>query len=337
MNSGISKGKSAYNFRKSTVLQDKNRCGTSDISPPRQDAHLTTSEFGGLSVSDSPSMPQQPHPNSRQGDAQQVCTTPTDSSNVILSEMRRMFAEFKTEINEKLDNVLVDLNAVKADISTVKTTMRDLEVSVADTSARLENVESDRIPSLQRRLDKMQAEFEDKLTQQELHHRKQNLLFYGIPSRPNENVYQVASKAFADILEITIEEAVKIPIVNIHRLPTKKPPIGASNVPEPPDPIIARFARMCDRDRILRAFEQPRRPRDASGNATGNPPTRERITVRTDLPPRMKRERGRLASVAFDLRKKKQLKTKIVVRGTKVILQTKNPNESTSIWKTWSE
>ena len=69
--------------------------------------------------------------------------------------------------------------------------------------------------------------------------------------------------------------------------------------------------KMSDRDRVLRAFEQPRQPRSANGNIAAGPG--DRITVRTDLPPKMKRERGRLASVAYKLRKTQQLKTKIVI------------------------
>ena len=90
--------------------------------------------------------------------------------------------------NNKLDHVISDLNAVKTDIATVKSTMQDLEGSVADTSARIQSVEAEKIPELQRQLNQMKAEFEDKLIQQELHHRKQNLLFYGIASHPNENI-----------------------------------------------------------------------------------------------------------------------------------------------------
>ena len=122
---------------------------------------------------------------------------------------------------------------------------------------------------------------------------------------------------------------------SIHRLPTKKPSVGAGNAPEPLDPIIVRFMKMSDRDRVLRAFEQPRQPRSANGNIAAGPDNR--ITVRTDLQPKMTRERGRLASVAYKLRKTKQLKTKIVIHAAKVLLQTKNPNEPSSNWKTWSE
>ncbi|XP_071481979.1 uncharacterized protein [Diadema antillarum] len=332
MNTGPIKGSSAYNFRKSTVQKDKNPRGTSVSTPPQPRPVSASSSIGRPSAS-RPGMPHQPHPTSCRGDSEQAPNVPSDTGHAIISELRNMFADFKTEINNKLDHVISDLNAVKTDIATVKSTMQDLEGSVADTSARIQSVEAEKIPELQRQLNQMKAEFEDKLIQQELHHRKQNLLFYGIVSHPNENVYQEAAKAFAHLLEISTEEAMKIPVVNIHRLPTKSTPIGATNAPEPPDPIIVRFARMSDRDNLLRAFEQPRRPR----NATEKSPARVRITVRTDLPPRMKRERGRLASIAYNFRKTKNLKTKIAVRGAKVVLMTKHPNEPSSAWSTWSD
>lgn len=336
MNTGKNKGNSAYNLRKKPTKKDKNRDGNLDSTTPKKAATpvTTLTSFGGLSPDQSPepSMPHQPHPTRPRGD--QDSTTPPDATHAILSELRVMFADFKAELNDKLDHVISDLNTVKHDIATVKSTMQDLEGSVADTSARIESVESVKIPALQRHLDQLKAEFEDKLTNQELHHRKQNLLLYGIPSQQNENVYTAAAKAFAQVMDIPMEQAVKIPVVNIHRLPTKKTPVaGASNAPEPPDPIIVRFARMSDRDLLLRAFEQPQRPRNSSGNS----PARDRITIRTDLPPKMKRERGRLASIAYNLRKTKNLKTKIAIRGTKVVLQTKNPNEPSSNWSTWSE
>ena len=316
------------------MQKDQNRGGTS-LAPPHGSNTVTASNSGPQpSAAVRPTTPHQQQSTSRRGDFTDPSTnTPPDSNNTILCELRKMFAEFKVDLNTKLDLVISDLETVKSDIASMKSTMLDLEGSVADTSARIDTVESDKIPSIQRSLDQMKAEFEDKLIYQELHHRKQNLLLYGIPSQPNENVYMSAAKAFAQLLEVPVEEGASIPIVNTHRLPTKKPLTGASNAPSPPDPIIVRFARMSDRDRILRAFEQPRRPRDASGNPTAE----SRITVRTDLPPKMKRERGRLASVAYNLRKTKHLKTKIAIIGTKVVLQTKHPNEPSSNWSTWTE
>ena len=64
-----------------------------------------------------------------------------------------------------------------------------------------------------------------------------------------------------------------------------------------------------------------------------------RITIRTDLPPTMKRERGRLASIAFNLRREKKLSTRIRINGTQVYLQTRQtkagggPQTPWTVWK----
>ena len=333
MSTGNTKNTRDYNLRKTTTQKEQNCGGTLQSTPPRQ-AEAAILSTSGPTISGQPSMPQVPHPQppagaaGQQGDLQPAPIALSDS-NTILLEMRKMSAE----LNRKLDHVIVDLDAVTNDIAAMKTKMQTLENSVEDTSARIATVETKSIPNIESRLNELKSYFDDKLMYQELHQRKQNLLLYGIPSQTNENVQQVTAKALAQILETPIEEAVKIPVVNSHRLPTKKPFVGASNAPAPPDPIIVRFARMTDRDRVLRAFEQPRQPRSASGNFAAG----ERITVRTDLPPQMKRERGRLATIAFNLRKTKHLKTKIAIHGTKVILLTKSPTEPSSSWATYVE
>ena len=214
-----------------------------------------------------------------------------DSNVSIISELRKMFADFKTELSNKLDRVILDLDSVKSDIAVVKTKMQTLEDSVADTSARISTVEDEKIPYIERRLKEIEADYEDKLMQQELHNRKQNLLFYGIPSHPNENIYNVAARS--------IRENPRDPHGRSHEHPHGKHPSAAyqetlrrsQQRPGTPDPIIVRFMKMSDRDRVLRAFEQPRQPRSANGNIAAGPG--DRITVRTDLPPKMKRERGR--------------------------------------------
>ncbi|XP_041481967.1 uncharacterized protein LOC121429122 [Lytechinus variegatus] len=262
--------------------------------------------------------------------------TPKDPKNdYLLLEMRKMFTDFQRDIDIKLDHVISDLNAVKSDIRMVKSAVHDLEISSADTSARISTVEADKLPGIERFIAKVRADFDDKLLNLEIHHRKQNLLFYGIPKQTNEDIYKTTSFALGKLLEIPVEEADQIQIINAHRLPTKRTHNGASGTPAPeaPDPIIVRFAKMYDRDRILRAFEQPRQPRATDGNRRDG----DRVTVRTDLPPSMKRERGHLASVAYNIRRTKQLKTRIRIQGTKVLLQTKNPNAPSSQWSTWTE
>ncbi|XP_041471830.1 accumulation-associated protein-like [Lytechinus variegatus] len=227
-----------------------------------------------------------------------------------------------------------------------------------------------------------------------------------------------------------------IPIINAHRLPA---PAQRGNQPASPCPIIVRFSRMADRDRLLQAFEQPRRlpgnqhpalpgqsaqpahpgqlvqparPGEASqpgqsaqpGQAaqpgrparpgqpavpaqpgqpavpaqpgqpavpaqprqpgqhgqSGQPgqPAQQsyvevaseslpnanqrfnRVTIRTDLPAKMKKERGRLASLAYKLRHEKKLATRIRQIGTKIFLQTRQGTANSSVqpnWVNWTE
>ena len=303
MNSTNTRGTCDYNLRN----KEQNRGGNLQSTPPRLVTEDDTAQPNSKPSQQStrPNMPSGSGAGGRRPDPELTPDAHLDSNVSIISELRKMFADFKTELSNKLDHVILDLDSVKSDIAVVKTKMQTLEDSVADTSARISTVEDEKIPYIERRLKEIEADYEDKLMQQELHNRKQNLLFYGIPSHPNEHIYNVAAGAFAKVLEIPMDEAMNIPTVNIHRLPTKKPYGGASNAPEPPNPIIVRFMKMSDRDRVLQAFEQPRQPRSANGNTAAGPG--DRITVRTDLPPKMKRERGRLASVAYKLRKTKQL------------------------------
>ncbi|XP_072179985.1 uncharacterized protein [Diadema setosum] len=279
------------------------------------------------------------HSSSRpHGSPQQAATTHPEHNREIMTELKSMFTQFSTEFHFKFDKVISDLSEMKNDVAAMKVTINDLETSASDTSTRISTLESEKIPEIEHSIDSLRMELEDKLVAQEIHLRKQNLLFYGIPSQPNEDVHEVLTDTVSKLLDISTEEATGIPYVNIHRLPRKRSTnqAGNSSTTDAPDPIIARFVRMSDRDRILRAFEQPRlpqQPRETSGNL---PATRQ-VTVRTDLPPRMKRERGRLATVAYDLRKNRHLKTRISIQGTKVLLMTKKPDDPSGNWKQWSE
>ncbi|XP_072169863.1 uncharacterized protein [Diadema setosum] len=342
MNTTNFRGNNDYYLRKTTCQKDQTRGGNHPTKTPSSSGSVMPGTSGTNRPPQQgarrPSMTQQQPPmsnsNPQRPDAMEAAQSDPDPNEHLLSEMRKTFSDFQVELRAKLDHVILDLDAVKNDLASVKSTMQDLEGSVADTSARISMVESDKIPNLERYLDQIKAEFEEKLMEQEIHHRKQNLLFYGIPAQPQEDIYKTASKAFAKILDIPIEEADNIQIVNAHRLPTKKTPSGTSGSPTAPDPVIVRFARMYDRDRVVRAFQQPRRqPTDRNGD----PAAGERITVRTDLTARMKRERGRLAGIAYNIRKSQHLKTRITVHHTKVLLQTKNPNEPSSKWSMWSE
>lgn len=162
---------------------------------------------------------------------------------------------------------------------------------------------------------------------------------YGVSATPNENVFSALLPVFMNYLHISREEASKIPLVNAHRLPTPRNngTPRHSNRPAPAC-IIVRFAKMSDRDRLLQAFEQPRDHHARERQDHEAPP--QRVAIRTDLPPSMKRERGRLAATAYTLRKKQHLATSIRVVGTRVVLLTRkqhNIGKPPAKWAEWRE
>ena len=78
-----------------------------------------------------------------------------------------------------------------------------------------------------------------------------------------------------------------------------------------------------------------------TGRAVDASDTRySKVTIRTDLPPKLKQERGRLATFAFKLRKEEHLSTRIRLRGAKIILETRKRNQmgnSQGRWELWKE
>ena len=305
---------------------------TRQLAPTEQQTMATACMDGGQPVSDASA----PLPV---GQADSIMVDGTENS--MLAEIRKMFSSFSAKIEKKLDDVITDITSLKQDVSTLKTTTNALEASTSDTSARISSVEDVKLPQMDRKIKKLEEKLDEKLLALELHDRKQNLLFYGIAPRPQEEIYATVSEAIGQLLNIPLEEAAKVPLINAHRLPRshrtpdQEDSVESRNRPVGPDPIIVRFARMRDRERILQAFEYPTRQRETRSEARR--PTDPRVTVRTDLPPTMKRERGRLAHVAYQLRSNQPgLKTRIKIIGVKVVLQTRKSSEVGSTWSKWS-
>ena len=86
---------------------------------------------------------------------------------------------------------------------------------------------------------RQKEEIEEKLIQMEIHQRKQNLLVYGVPDKQKEDITSTTREILSHFLQVTPEEAGKIPLVNAHRLPTAqrgKQPTGQPK--NEPCPII---------------------------------------------------------------------------------------------------
>ena len=128
-------------------------------------------------------------------------------------------------------------------MGTFKKKVDELQTSVDYTSKRVDNVENVELPGIRENIDQVKVDLEDKLIRYEIY----------------ENVYETVHGVVSDLLQVTPEQVAKtIPLVNAHRIPRKKYIESQRDRDDTsPDPIIVRFVRMIDRDRVLRAFERP--------------------------------------------------------------------------------
>ena len=256
----------------------------------------------------------------------------TPTTEPTLAELQRNIAEFSGMICQKLDKISVDVNTINSKI-------KDLETSVEFNSSKIVEIEQKEMPELKERVQSEISKLEDKITLLEIYNRKPNLLFYGINETQDENIFATLKNVFVN-LGVDEEKAGRIMLSTAHRLPRRNPPPtdeGSSGTPSPaPTPIIAKFANLTDRDYILARFDQKQRQRprpNSDGDSSGS--SQARITVRTDLPPKLKARRAVLAKVAYRLRKDKGLSTKIEVKGVNVILQWKEKGKSS--WNVYKD
>lgn len=240
-----------------------------------------------------------------------------------LSDIHQSITGSSGILNAKLDSLTREFSAIT-------TKLTDLENSVTMNYDKLAEIEQKKLPDIERKMADEISKLQDKLTLMEIYGRRTNLLFYGVIEPQNEVVVHTLRDTFI-YLGIHADNAANIAIVNAHRLPRRDniPPNQASGPPAP-RAIIAKFVYMEDRNQILAAFDERRRPRDSG--AAGPEPDRQarRITVRTDLPPALKARRSILANTAYTLRKEKNVSPKISGSGTKVLLHWKE--KGTANW-----
>ncbi|XP_072180708.1 uncharacterized protein [Diadema setosum] len=182
-----------------------------------------------------------------------------DQSEPSIWELMSMMTDLKDTITTKMDTVLSEVVSLKRDLAEVKKNTAEMEHSVADTSDRIAEVEDSKLPNLRKEIDKVRYDMEAKMLLYEIHNRKLNLLIYGVTPQRNENVHEAVYTVLANLLGVSRDQVEKIPLTNAHRVPRVGNPREnqSDRANNPPDPIIVRFSRMVDRDRVLRAFERP--------------------------------------------------------------------------------
>lgn len=238
-------------------------------------------------------------------------------SPLTLAVFQSGISDLSTTLGGKMDKISDEVNKLSNKLS-------DLENAVEYNSGKIADLEKTELPNIKEKLTKEIKRLEDQLTINEIYQRKANLLFYGIQKEgENENVADVLHQTF-DKLGLSKDRAARIKFANAHRLPRRAAGPNTDGNQKYPTPIIAKFVMMEDRNLVLQAYEhgqrQLRRGAGAPGEATVQP---ARISVRTDLPPKLKARRGVLANLAYKLRREKGVSTRIMVIGANVELHTK--------------
>ena len=139
----------------------------------------------------------------------------------------------------------------------------------------------------------------------EKHDCKYNLLIYGVKEENNEDVIETMKKIFTDDMGIGESRVDDMYFAHVHRVPSHG---------KGPKPIILRCTSFADRELIL----------SKAKNLLG---LKRRILV--DLPEPMKKERNRLAKIAYNIRKSELVHTRIKDKGLDLYFEVrKDENHS---------
>lgn len=163
---------------------------------------------------------------------------------------------------------------------------------------------------------KAKAELEKQVILKDIHDCKTNLLFYGIPEKPQENTERVLRNYFVETLQFSEDHVDNVYFKTVHRLP--KSEYQRKNKPAAPPSIIATFILMVDLDAVYGALKLLK---DTTGS------------IQTDLPALMKKRRAILGRQAVTIREQEKLWTRVRIVGTEVILETRDPNIPSSSWR----
>jgi hypothetical protein len=212
-------------------------------------------------------------------------------------------------LKREMSEMKKEVGGAKQDVIEMKRKINDFETCLEYQSKELENKKMEDVSKMKSMSEKID-EMDKKLLLLEKQDRKYNLLFYGFPEEQNENIERKMKSFFIHKLELEEGTVQNMSFTHLHRVP---------NEGNGPNPIIVRFLSFGDRDLVLSKSLLPVL-------------RQERKRILTDLPVIMKRERGRLAKIAYTIRQSEKLKTRIQERGLDVYLQVRKGKED--MWVT---
>jgi hypothetical protein len=201
----------------------------------------------------------------------------------------------ESEIAMPLDTELISYLKGMEDRLTEK--VNGIDSKLNSIIVRVEDVES-RVKDLQQQV----SDVEKKLLEQEVYNRKYNLMLYGLHGHENkssETIDKLRTLA-RDKLQIPSLTVDKMLFRNAHRLQKRD---------DKPAPIIMVFLCWSDRMTFLEGARNLKR--------------NDGLSIRTDLPPILKKRRGVLNSVGYDLRMREKVQTRVREKATNLWLETR--------------
>lgn len=224
-----------------------------------------------------------------------------------IQSLDRKFSEVFKEFGEELASLKNEVNETKSSVGEVCGKVIEIERSIEFQAEAIEQNEikqREKIDQTATDLDGKIKMLNQKLMLLEKQDRKYNLLFYGVAEERAENVFEKVRLLCTDDLGIDSEKVNNMYFAHGHRM------LREGN--EGPKPIIIRFCSYQDRELVL-------------SQAYKLAGSRRRIL--SDLPVEMKRERGRLARVAYNIRQTEKLQTRIRDKGINVFLEVRKDRE----------
>lgn len=224
-----------------------------------------------------------------------------------IQSLDRKFSSMFKEFGEELASLKNEVVETKSRVGEVNDKVGEMERSLefqAQTIEQSEIKQSEKLERVVSDLDSRIKAMNQKLVLLEKQDRKYNLLFYGVAEERAENLFEKIRRLCKEDLEIQADKVDNMYFAHGHRMPTERN--------EGPKPIIVRFCSYQDRELVL-------------SQAYKLAGSRRRIL--SDLPVDMKKERGRLARIAYNIRQNEKLQTRIRDKGLNVFLEVRKDRD----------
>jgi len=233
-----------------------------------------------------------------------VCNMATGEETASMVEIYKLIKGLDLKANSLDGKVTSGFANLNDSISKLTDKVDTLEFEV-EAVKKVQKNEGQTIAEMRDEIDTLKQS----LLATKVYSRKYHLLLYGVDGHETNSTDTIARvRMFTkDSLKMEGEFAKSMTIQNAHRLQKHV---------DAPATIIVVFLYWSEREAFLKA----------GPNLRGS-----KMSVRTDLPPELRKRRGELASIAYELRRNQNLQTRIREKGAEVWIETRK-NSSTP-WK----